>query len=212
METKNCAECNKEFTGRNGKRFCSGSCRARYSIKNSGTTQSGGLGSLSAPAPAKVPGSFDAASQFIISELTRKRDKLETQLTESQKKNETLKAKLEETEKAFEKYKNDKILEETVNAKPGGLGGFLESTTGQKLIEVAGPILAEKLGALLTPAQPQISGNDQVAMFGQWFNQLAPALQEEVWALLMRLSSLNEVELNQMLAYLLQAGVYQKAS
>jgi hypothetical protein len=203
METRTCKECSKPFEGKSHKQYCSSTCRSIASNKRT----YGGMGNTPTP-PAErprpamalttpAPTVTDPASAFIISELTRKRDKLDKQLEVEIKKNEDLKAKLEETQKAFDKFKSDKQIEEISNAKPGGLSGFLESSAGQKLLEVAGPTLVEKFASLLAPAPTQIAGTEgtPAATFIDWWGTLPVDLQHKVWSMLQAISVMPHAEL-----------------
>ena len=203
-EKRTCPQCGNEFEGKANKKFCSNTCRSKASLIRmySGTN---GLGTApptvqrpvtSGPTPLP-PAVQDPASQFIISQLTRERDKLETQLDDEKKLTKTLKEKLEAEIQAHKDFKTQTQIEGIKNEKPGGLNGLLQQpipdgSLGARAIEAAAPAIQSLIERMTSAqGQGQIAGaptGSPMAALAQWFDPLPLDVKQNVWKLFQALT------------------------
>jgi hypothetical protein len=92
------------------------------------------------------------------------------------------------------------------NEKPGGLNGFLESTSGVELVKAFAPVIA---GAMSNRMQQQqiagTAGSEMTQLFGEWTSKLKEESQQTLWAVIQKLSNMDEEQMNYTLKGLLQS-------
>ncbi len=193
--------CTREFENRAGKKYCSGSCRAKASLasqlKLSGLTPEAKTQNVGLAPIAKQQ---DPSSLYIINHLTEEKKRWETLYNTERESRKKLKEKNEELEKKILQMENEQRISAIENAKPSGLNGILQTEAGTKLIELCAPLI-QKILEPGAAAAPQIAGTPgqqtPAALFEQWFNKLTLPTQQTVWRMLQQFSIMPDAEMNQ---------------
>lgn len=196
-----------------GKKYCSGSCRAKASVINRA------LGILPAPAPSSVSNrtysqpshnNVDQQSQYIISHLTKESERWENLYNTEKADRKKLKEKNEELEKKILSIENEHRISALENAKPSGLNGILSTPAGEKLIEMCAPLIQRMMEP--QPA-PQIAGTDgaqqtPAQLFQHWFSGLTMPTQQTVWKMLQSFTIMPDDKLKEYAASVIEQISY----
>lgn len=200
---KNCEQCGKEFeANREGKKYCSNTCRSKASIlRNAGINQQS-LGQAEIfPEKKKetkpeytpaAPTGLNPQAQYIITDLTRQRDKAEKLLEqregtikEKDKTIETLRAELAEI-KTDQKIKSIEVE----HKKPSGLDGILESPLGPYIGQALGKLAEKLVDSVSITGAPQLAGGEAgntteaATQLHNWFMAQPGEVQEIFYALI----------------------------
>lgn len=191
-------DCEKKFvTKSKSARFCSDQCRNAAWFKNK-NQQKGIVASNEKPSEERsISASFASVNTlppnaiFIIKELERSRDQIQKQLDAERVSRKEHQQKRYDLEKEIDRIKHDHELEMIKGAKPTGLNGLAENPMIMKILDHVGPGInammmrfgkgsTEPLG---TGTEGQLEGNqkDQLQQIINWYNHLAPALQQQVY-------------------------------
>jgi hypothetical protein len=205
-------DCGQQFIPLNSRaKYCSPSCNAKASqirrglrpgtssqVQNVPAQQSaqapiytppqaGGLHGLFA-----IPPHADMMINHYKAEANRWEKKYDTEVSDH-------KVTKEKLEQAKEDLRN--------NEKPGGLNGFMESTAGVELIKAFAPVMAGAMSSRMQQQQ-QIAGpagSEMTKLFGEWTSSLKEESQQILWAVIQKLSNMDEEQMNYTLKGLLQS-------
>jgi hypothetical protein len=198
MATVKCSyqNCNNEFEQRDGKKYCSGSCRAKASILNRASL--GNLPTMAANQAHSTKANFniqsDPTSAYIISHLTGERDRWMNDFNKEREARKKLKEEKEALEKKIRDMEYEQRIAAIENAKPSGLNGLLSTPAGEKLLEAAAPLIQRMLEA--QPAQiAGTNGQTPAALFEAWFSKLSMQGKQIIWDMLKIFSTMPEAEL-----------------
>lgn len=207
MEKANCKECGKEMdilrlNNPFPKKYCSRSCRHRSARKNLRGIDTV-IASPQQSTFSNQQSSFkaDPQSTFIISELTKDRDRWEKSFNDEKAKREKLKEQKEELEKKITEIQNENRIAAIESAKPSGLSGILQSDAGSKLLEMCAPFIQRMMEAQPQQAQPQMTGTDghqtPAVMFEGWFTKLSMSTRQTVWNMLQAFTIMPDADLKE---------------
>lgn len=182
--------CNKPIPAdkRADAKYCSKRCKNDAFMLNRAQQLGGPAIMPAAPAISGATAVGDTATQFIISQLERERDKLEEKLRDEENKRheaerlaEEYKSKLTELEKEWE-------IERVKQEKPNGLSGFLESfppDTRAQLLAAAPAIIQSIFRAGGGAGQQhQLSGqplSEALQNIVKWMSSLPRQQQEAIY-------------------------------
>lgn len=143
---------------------------------------------------------LDAQSQYIISHQ-------ETSIQKLAAKNSRLEDKLERMTRERDDLRRqmDKIeLEQKFDvAGKSGLNGISQNPVVLKLVEHAAPALGAWLEKIVSqPSPSQLTGTEnlpqevqtQIVMIGQWYGQLPPEVQKEIFNMIDTLADVEDIE------------------
>jgi hypothetical protein len=191
-------DCGKEFVTKSAAaKFCTDQCRNAAWFKNQKQQRPSIESEDKKPAPEKsltasfTNGSLPPQAVWIISELTRSRDLLQTQLNDEKTSRKEFQRQKLDLERQIEKIKFDHELEALKNAKPTGLNGLSENPFVLKVLEHVGPglnAILMKYGQpgpdqLVAGTDGQLDGDQQnhLKQIVNWYTQLPTPLQNQVY-------------------------------
>jgi hypothetical protein len=176
---KTCKNCGISLSGRQpGAKFCSDSCRAKHWRQRKGVTKTANALNGIAPNPQPTmenqhvqyapPAPADTASQWIISNLERERDKLERVVEQQDKENRDQARQISQLEKDIsEMEKNSEI--EALKGENSLMG---VATKNPELIGQLLPLLSGLFQNQSGGAPQLAGGNDEkLAAIAEWWAQ-----------------------------------------
>ena len=196
---KTCANCGTTFeTKRKDTMYCSDKCKIEAFKKRKVGQQPNLFASQPTPlpeqkiVPAKVPvmkaieltpPNMDVASAFVINHQKEIIQQLRDELKDAQNQSKKL---IEEKTELKEQIKD---LQNTLDAKPSGLQGFISSNPSvvEKAIDLLGPTLVKLGEKFMDDAPKAIAGPPQ--QITEWFNKQSENVQKHFYELLQILAS-----------------------
>lgn len=181
--THKCLYCKQEFAGkRSHAQYCSDKCRGQAFREQRGKQNTdnsmqipGEVKTIKSPfdKPLALPSGLAPDAAFIVAELTRQRDKLDTKVSEYEKRIETLQNEKNALEKDLDKATAE------INAKPSALAGLFSDPDKLSNIVQAVPGILSGISEMIRAGK---ESNTAIAGPNQEQNQQAPQQQHPVIA------------------------------
>jgi len=187
--------CGKTFlSNRRDKKYCSDPCKTEAFYASKGKKLSGspnGLPDVShAGAGMNHVAALSPQYDYIIKDLTRQRDNLDSDLREERKLHKQEQDKHKELAKQFDEFKNDQRIQSIEFKKPA-LGGLLENDKFMSMIENAAPMI---LGKIMGGAGVSGFEDERVNVLANWFDKMEEDKKILFWQMIEPLSKLQPAD------------------